>query len=92
MVHIEGLSGLQELAALRYRRAAIPFVSCAPQHASYVDNVACIALGANQVQLQTDKFADSARASDLSVHLVTRASSKDEFLGLSFDGVWGASV
>ena len=30
-----------------------------------------------------------ARASDLYVHLVTRASSKDECLGLSFDGVCG---
>ena len=46
-------------------------------------------LDARQVQREADKIAETARAAGLFVHLVTKASSKDEFLGLSFDGVFG---
>ena len=55
LVHVGSLSGLQEFAALHDRRAAISLVMCAPQHAVYVDNFACIGLDAKQVQLQTTK-------------------------------------
>ena len=84
LVHVGGLSGLQETAAPHDRRAAIPLVSCGPQHAWYVDIIVCIGLDANHTQLQTDKIAETALAAGLSVHPVTKASSKDEFLGLSF--------
>ena len=35
-------NGLQVIAALHDKRAAISFVSRAPQHALYADNFACI--------------------------------------------------
>ena len=84
-----GLAGLQEIAALDDRRAALPPVSDALQHASYVENVACIGLDAHQVQRQADKIAEISRAAGLSGIPVTKASSKDEFVELSFDGVCG---
>ena len=84
LVHVGGLARLQEITALHDRRAALPLVLCATQHALYVDNFACIALDANQVQQQTDKIAGTAQAAGL-----TKANSKDEFLGISFDGVVG---
>ena len=71
----------QEIAALHDRPAALPLVSCALQHALYVDIVACIGLDANQVRCQTDKIADTARAAGFSVHPVTKANMIDEFLG-----------
>ena len=54
-----------------------------------MDNFAFIGIDANQLHLQTNKIAETARAVGLSVHLVTKASSKDEMLGFSFDGVRG---
>ena len=88
-VHVGCLGGLQEIAAKHDRRAAILLLSCSPQHAFHVDNFACIGLDAKQVQLQTDKIAETNRAAGLSVHLVTKSRSKVEFLGLSLDGVDG---
>ena len=88
LVHVGGLSCLQEITASHGRRAAISLGSCAP-HALYVDSFACSGLDAKQVQLQTDKIAETARAESLAVHPVTIASSKDEMSGLSFDGIHG---
>ena len=87
MVHVGSLCGLQEIAALHDRRAAIARVSCAPQHAVCVDIFACIGLDAMQVQLQTDKILETAAR--LAVHPVTEGSSNDDVVGVSFDRVYG---
>ena len=87
VVHVGGLSGVQDIVALRDRRAAISLGSCAPQHALYVDNVACTGLNAKQVQLGTYNIAETARAANLAVFPVTTKSSKEECLSISFIGI-----
>ena len=58
------------------RRAAIALRSCAPQHALNVDGFVCIGLDGKQVQLHTDKIAETVREGGLALHPVTTASSK----------------
>ena len=52
----------------------------------YVDNIACTGLDSKQVQLQTDRIAETALAAGLADHPVTTARSRDES---SSDGIHG---
>ena len=50
---------------------------------------AYMGLDADQVQCQVDKIAETAQTAGLSVHLVTKESSKDELIVWAlFDGVY----